>query len=78
VRLLGVRRRQRGATRNLAAQRAVDVLAKQLGQLLAHAVRHGAFNRLRCSTKPAIKHFLDGCDALSLAVGSPLQAGSTL
>ena len=35
--LLAVRRRQRSPTRNLAAKRAVDVLAKQPGQLLAHA-----------------------------------------
>ena len=47
VRLLGVRRRQRSPTRNIAAKRAFDVLAKQLGQLLAHAVRHAAFNRLQ-------------------------------
>jgi GST-like protein len=37
---------------------------------LAHAVRHAAFDWLRCSTKPAIKHFLDGRDAHSLALGA--------
>lgn len=60
----------RGATCNLAAKRATGVLFEQLGQLLAHAVRHAAFDWLRCSTKPAIKHFFDGRDAHSLAFGA--------
>jgi hypothetical protein len=71
VRLLAIRSRQR-ATRNLAAKRATGILLEQLGQLLAHAVRHAAFDWLRRSTKPTIKHFLDGGDAHSLA----LKAGT--
>ena len=68
VRLLAVRRRQRSATRSLAAKRAAGVLFEQLGQLLAHAVRHAAFDWLRCPTKASIKHFLDRGHAHSLAL----------
>jgi len=40
---LAIRRRER-TPRNLAAKRAVGVLLEQLGQLLAHTVRHHAFD----------------------------------
>src|SRR5262245_62040091 len=69
VRLLAVWSRQ-CTTRNLGAERAVGVLPEQLGQLLAHAIRHRSLDWLRCSTKATIKHFLDRGDPHSLALGA--------
>src|SRR5262245_22199131 len=76
VRLLAVRRRQRGATRNLAAKRAVDVLAK-LGQPLDHAVRHATLNRLHGATITTVEKFFYRRHTLGLG-GKPCQLSNRL
>src|SRR5262245_48452111 len=67
--MLTIRRRQR-TPRNLTAQRAAGVLLEQLGQLLAHAVRHRSLDWLRCSAEATIKHLFDRSDTHSLALGA--------
>jgi hypothetical protein len=54
---LAVRRRQRSAARNLAPKRAVDVLAKQLGQL-AHAVRRRLLPHVMAVAVAAVRTLL--------------------
>jgi len=67
--LIAVRQGQRSATRNLATKRAIDVLANQPGQLLAHALRHAAFNRLHGATITAVEKFFNRRHTRSLALG---------
>ena len=81
VRLLAVRRRQRSPARNLGAERAVDILAKQLGQLFAHAVRHAAFDWLHGATITTVEKFFDRRHARRLALGiggKPCQLSNRL
>jgi hypothetical protein len=74
--MLTIRRGQR-TPRNLAAKRAIDVLAKQFGQLFAHAVGHAPFNRLHGATITAVEKFFYCRHTRRLALGTggkPCQA----
>ena len=77
MRLFAVPNRQR-TTRNFAAKRAAGVLLEQLGQPLAHTIRHCSFDWLHCSTKATIKHLFDRRDAHSLALGAGGEADQLL
>src|SRR5262245_45191904 len=68
LRLL-LRWRQRGAVRNLGAERAGGVLLEQLGQLLAHAIRYAAFNRLHSTPITTVEQLLDRCHTRRFALG---------
>src|SRR5262245_12654050 len=81
VRLLAVRSRQRGAKCNLAAKRAAGVLPEQFGQLLAHAIRHVAFNRLHGATITAVEKLFDRRHTCRLTLGlggKPCQLSNRL